>query len=73
MNAVEYSERYTLEQLVQLEKDACEYRNLKHTKHNCKKVDDIRWAIYYKQCEKRIAAGGPISTGGYSGRQSKRR
>lgn len=42
------------------------------TKEARKKLDEIAWAITDNLAEARAAAGNPVSTCGYSGRQSNR-
>lgn len=67
------ADEHTLEELVEIEKAATEANRESPSKARSKRVDDVRWAIYYKTSEMRKERGDPVSMEGYSGRQTKRR
>ena len=58
--------KFTLQELTTLEAEACRQGQRQ-------KAEEIRYAITDKLAQKRAAAGDPVPTNGYSGRQSKRR
>lgn len=66
MNAVQMSEKYTLDELVHMEREAS-------LQGKRKKVDTIMWAITYKLAELREQRGDPVAQDGYTGRKSNMR
>ena len=81
MDFLRYYEKYTMEQLVQLDKSMREDPLNKNTdggiylynKKTRKKMDEISRAITMHLEDKRIAKGDPVVFSGYSGRQTNRR
>lgn len=59
-------DRHTLDELVAMENQAREAGNMR-------RVEVIRWEIYYRTKEMRLARGEGLNEAGYTGRNSNRR